>query len=90
MTIVDLQWLNPYESLLSGQDIIPYLRKNLLHDELFTVHQYSNNNARKIINGMFNKNHNTKIPNGIDLGIYIDIFGIVNTISSIDIQSIEK
>ncbi|EJF7197209.1 hypothetical protein ACYVLC_001622 [Vibrio cholerae] len=90
MTILELQWLNPYESLLSGQDIIPYLRKNLLHDELFTVHQYSNSNARKIINGMFNKNYNAKIPKDIDLSIYIDIFDIVNTKPSIDIQFIEK
>lgn len=90
MTILDLQWLNPFESLLSGQDIIQYLRKNLLHDQLFTVHQYSNANAKKIINGMFNKNHNIKIPIDIDLDIYIDIFCIVNITSSIDIQFIEK
>lgn len=90
MTILELQWLNPYESLLSGQDIIPYLRKNLLHDELFTIYQYSNSNARKIINGMFNNKHNAKIPKEIDLSIYIDIFDIVNTTPSIDIQSIEK
>lgn len=39
---------------------------------------------------MFNKNHNAKIPKDIDLSICIDIFDIVNTTSSIDIQSIEK
>lgn len=89
MTILELQWLNPYESLLSGQDIIPYLRKNLLHDELFSVHQYSNSNARKIINGMYNKNHNKIIPKEIDLSIYIDIFEVVNVTPCIDVKSIE-
>ncbi len=39
---------------------------------------------------MFNKNYNAKIPKDIDLSIYIDIFDIVNTTASIDIQLIEK
>ncbi|WP_282136910.1 hypothetical protein [Vibrio diabolicus] len=86
MTILDLQILNPYESLLSGSDIIPYMRKNILYDQLFTLHQYSNKNARKLVNGLFNRDYNSKIPNTISLKIYIDIFELAHKKQNIEIQ----
>lgn len=81
MTVYKLQILNCYEGMLSGNyDILAFIRKNLLHDQLFSIPQYSNKNVKKIIHGLFNKSENSELP--VDLSIYLDIFDITNKISN--------
>jgi hypothetical protein len=81
MTVYKLQILNCYEGMLSGSyDILAFIRKNLLHDQLFSIPQYCNKNVRKIIHGLFNKSKNSELP--VDLSIYLDIFDITNKISN--------
>lgn len=89
MTVSDLQWFNPWDSLFQSVELIPYLQKNLLHDELFTIHQSNNSIDRLIINGLFNKYSNAKIPSCVNLNIYIDIFDVVHMRSDIDVQIID-
>lgn len=73
MTIGRFQRLNYFESIFSSENnILTYLRKNLIYDQAFTIPQISNKNANKIIYGLFN---NQLIKNlEVDLSIYLDIY----------------
>ncbi|MCI2286129.1 hypothetical protein L3081_25250 [Colwellia sp. MSW7] len=73
MTIGRFQRLNYFESIFSSENnILTYLRKNLIYDQAFTIPQISNKNANKIIYGLFN---NKIIKNlEVDLSIYLDIY----------------
>lgn len=86
-TILDLQRTNPYDSFNIGFDIIPYLRKNLLHDEFFTLQQYNAHSLQVLTHGLYNKSKNKQIPSDIDLSIYLDIF---DTLNNYDVKHIRN
>lgn len=67
VTLLDFQRVDYMEGLMNKpSDLLPYLRKSILHDQLFTIDQMSKQDALALIEGLFNDEP--------ELLVYIDIF----------------
>ncbi|MGV8919862.1 MAG: hypothetical protein ACOH2R_19005 [Pseudomonas sp.] len=67
MTLLDFQRVDYMEGFMNKpHELLPYLRKSILHDQLFTIDQMSKRDAMALIEGLF--------CDEPELLVYIDIF----------------
>ncbi|MEE3917647.1 hypothetical protein, partial [Pseudomonas viridiflava] len=67
VTLLDFQRVEYMEGFMNKpHELLPYLRKSILHDQLFTIDQMSKRDAMALIEGLFSDEP--------ELLVYIDIF----------------
>lgn len=71
VTLLDFQRLDYMEGFMNKpEDLLPYLRKTIIHDQLFTIDQMSKQDAMTLIEGLFSDEP--------ELLIFIDIFRLLS------------